>query len=108
MKFHSKYDQDILCVCAYDDGPLVYGFCQDGQDYLAVKQSETSEANTWLFVPLTPKDKLKFDAYCEGQLSLSDLITSRSGFIVEFDEEGDQVMETKVDCLLPEMITLPA
>lgn len=107
MKFKSKYEQDILCVCEYDDGPSVYGFNQHDQDYLAVKQGETEEGSTWLCVPLEQKDKPKFDAYTEGQLSLSDLIGHRTGFIVEFDEEGEQINETKVDNILPEMIVLP-
>ena len=108
MKFKSKYQQDILCVCAYEDCPSVYGFAQDNQDYLAVKQAETEEDTTWLFVPLQNSDKPKFDAYSEGQLSLSDLISNRAGFIVSFDEEGEQISEAKVDHILPDMIILPA
>lgn len=108
MKFKSKYQQDILCVCLYNDGPSVYGFCQDNQDYLAVKQVETEDSNTWLYIPLKTSDKPNFDAYNEGRISLSELIQNRMGFIVEFDEEGEQINETKVDNILIEMLVIPS
>lgn len=108
MKFKSKFKQDILCVCEYNDGPSVYGFCQEDQDYLAIKQAETEESNSWLVVPLHKADKPQFDDYVAGNLKLEDLIKHRSGFMVEFDEDGTQISEAKVEHILPEMITLPA
>lgn len=92
MKFKNRYEQNILEVLQYNNGPEVYGFIQDEEYYLAVKQTEEDNGNnSWLMVPLSKEDKNHYEALRQNLVTVQDFIKDRSTSLVTFNEEGEVV-----------------
>lgn len=100
MKFINKERQDILEVLNYQDGPCVYGFEQKDETFLALKVEEDNESNqTWIFCPLTVKDKHFYDQMKNNEISLKDFLKNKSGYLVKFDFEGSQQSEKRLSSI---------
>lgn len=94
MKFGNKAHQDILDVLNYEDGPILYGFEQKGESFLASKVSEDADQNQqWIIWPLTVKDKYFYDQMKEQAMPVSDFVKGKSAWLVDFDYLGVQTSE---------------
>lgn len=104
MKLSNKFDQEILEILSYQDGPCVYGFAHKEQDFLASKISENEEGSRWLIIPLTSADLGDYENLKSKATSLSTFLKSRSGYVVEYDLDGDIVEQNKLSLIAPELI----
>lgn len=96
MKMKNRYDQEILEVLHYDNGPQVYGFVEKEKTYLAVKQNEDDTGNnSWLMVPLSKEDKNHYEALRQNLLTVDDFIKDRPQSLVTFNVHGDVIKNEK-------------